>query len=313
MAQCQFCQKHVADNLARCPHCFTRLESAGAAGSPSSRGRSGAKRFGRQSFLSIKPARLWQLPASRLGLLGCLGLVGVLSLGAVIYAIVAPQSARTILFGTPTPVPPTPRPTPTPSPTPGPTPEWALYQGYDASYSIAFPPDWIVFDFNHEGWRRTFQRFSTEFPWLREKLADDQLQEEADAGSIWSFDPAQSGDFSIRCRLERSLAGLTPREIRETVGRQLLQLPAELGGHIHGGIRSQFVEMDGQEAVAFELVVRPGPDSDLDQPLKLQFYILADWKQGYQIEVTRIDQEEGQADRIVQAVVASFRRLQVSR
>jgi hypothetical protein len=312
MAQCQFCQKHVADNLARCPHCFTRLESAGAAGSASSRGRPGKQRIRRRPPLLIKPARLLQLPASRLALLGCLGLVGVLFLGAVILATVAPQSARALLWGPPTPVPPTPRPTPTPSPTPTPTPPWTGFQGYHASYSIAFPPDWIVLDFADAGWKRTFRRLSIDFPWLKEKLPDDRLQEEADAGAIWSFDPGRSGDFSIRCRLERSLAGLSPHEIRQSVGEQLLQIPATLGGRIQGGTRTEFIEMDGQQAVAFELVVLPGHASDFDQPLKLQFYVLADKKQGYWIEATRIEQEPVQEDRIVQAVLASFHRLQAS-
>jgi hypothetical protein len=313
MAQCHYCQKYVADNLARCPYCFTLLESAGTAGSATRRGRAGAQRLKSRPSLLIRPRTLLQLPASRLALIGCLGLVGVLLVGAIIFAIVAPQSARALFLGPPTPLPPTPRPTFTPSPAPTPTPEWISYQGLHDSYWLAFPPDWVVLNFADASWKRDFRRLSADYPWLKERISDERLQEEADVGSIWSFDPGRSGDFSIRSRLERSLAGLSVAEIRETVGEQLLQLPAQLGGRIQGGTRTELVEVDGQQAAAFELVVLPGRDSEFDQPVTLQLFALADEKQGYWIEVMYIEQEPGQEDRTITAVLNTFHRLQGSR
>jgi hypothetical protein len=313
MAQCHYCQKYVADNLARCPHCFTLLESAGSAGTTTRRGRRGAQRLKGRPSLLIRPRTLLQLPASRLALIGCLGLIGILLLGAIIFAIVAPQSARALFLGPPTPLPPTPRPTATPSPAPTATPEWTSYQGLHDSYWLAFPPDWVVLNFADAAWKRDFRRLSSDHPWLKERLSDERLQEEADVGSIWSFDPERSGDFSIRCRLERSLAGLTVAEIREAVGGQLLQVPAQLGGRIQGGTRTELVEIDGQQAAAFELVVVPGRDSEFDLPLTLQYFVLADEKQGYWIEVMHIEPEPGRDDRIITAVLDSFHRLQGSR
>jgi hypothetical protein len=309
MAQCHYCQKYVADNLARCPYCFTLLESAGS--SPA-RGRPAAKRLKGGPSLQIKPRTLLRLPASRLALIGCAGVIGVLLVGAIIFAIVAPQSARALFLGPPTPLPPTPRPTLTPSPPPTATPEWTSFQGLHDSYWLAFPPDWVVLNFADTGWKRDFRRLSADFPWLKEKLSDERLQEEADSASILSFDPGRSGDFSIRCRLERSLAGLSVTEIRETVGDQLLQVPAQLGGRIQGGTRSELVEMDGQQAAAFQLVVLPGPASEFDEPVTLQFFVMADEKQGYWIEVMRIEQEPEQEDRLIAAVLDSFHRLQGS-
>lgn len=308
MAQCPYCQKHVADNLVRCPHCFTRLALAGASDSVPSRDRPGANRLKSKPSRLIKPGTLLRLPASRLALLAFLGIVAVLCLAASAFAIFRPDSARALLSGAPTPVPPTPRPTPTPSPPPTATPEWISRQGHRASYTIAFPPDWIVLDFASVGWKRTLRRLSADFPWLRESFPDDKLQDEADAETMWTFDPQRAGDFSIRCWLDRSLAGLTAPEIRETVGKQLLQVPPRLGGRIQGGTRTELVEIDGQGAVAFELVVLPGPESDFSEPVTLQFYLLADEKQGYRIEVLRIEQDPTLEEGIVEAVVASFRR-----
>jgi hypothetical protein len=309
MAQCQYCHRYVADNLARCPHCFTLLESAATG---SSRDRPAARRLkGRRSLL-IRPRTLFQLPASRLVLIGCLGLIGVLLLAAIVFAIVAPQSARALFLGPPTPVPPTPRPTSTPTPRPTATPEWTSQQGLHDSYWLAFPPDWVVLNFADPGWKRDFRRLTADYPWLKERLPDERLQEEADSATILAFDPERSGDFSIRARLERSLAGLTVTEIRETVGDQLLQVPARLGGRIQGGIRTELVEIDGRQAAAFELVVLPGPTSEFDQPRTLQFFVLADEKQGYWIEVMHIEQETGQDDRAIAAVLDTFHRLQGS-
>jgi len=306
MAKCRFCHKYIPDGIVRCPHCQASLQA-----SSSTKGgtispfevRARAARDRRQPAATKSAGGL---PASRLALFGCLGLVALLLMGAIVFALVAPDAARSLLFGPPTPLPPTPRPTLTPSPIPSPTPKWESHQGAKDSYTVSFPPYWVVIDFTDPNWEKILRRESFFYSWLERRLPEEMQQESVSAQAIWAFDPRRMGAFAIHCRLEPDLAGMTAAEIRNDLGDRLLEIPASLGGRVQGGARVEMVEIDDQPAVFFELLMRPGADSFYDQPVQLRFYLLADEEQGYWIEVVGIEDELDEDALLIQTALDNF-------
>lgn len=306
MAQCRYCQKYIPEGVVQCPHCQALLQaSATQKGETVSPFEVRARALQDRRQVAAKRSA-GGLPASQMAVLGCLGLIGVLAVGALIFGLVAPDKARSLVFGTPTPLPPTPSPTATPTPIPTPTPLWKSYDGPQDSYMVEFPPYWVVVDYTIWNWDKIFWRDSLFYSWLEEKLPEEKRLEEAEAKIIHGLDPRYRGDFSVVCREDLELAGLSAREIRTRVGQDLLEQGQR-------GVSSYLVQVDGQSAALFEYETRvefEDAEGDTDYiNLKNQHYVLADEDQGYWISVVHLADEFNKDKYMVQAIVESFHLL----
>ncbi len=306
MAQCRFCHKYIPEGVVQCPHCQALLQASstqkGETISPFEV-RARALQDRRQTAAKRSAGGL---PASQMAVLGCLGLIGLLAVAALIFGLVAPDKARSLVLGTPTPLPPTPSPTATPTPIPTPTPQWSSYDGPEDSYTVEFPPYWVVVDYTIWNWDKIFWRDSLFYSWLEKRLPEEKRLEEAEANIIHGFDPCNQGNLSIICSVDPELAGLTAREIRTRVGQDLLEQGQR-------GVSSYLVKVDGQSATLFEFETRiefTDAEGDVDSvTLKNQYYVLADERQGYWISVVHLADEFNKDKYLVQAIVESFHLL----
>ncbi len=310
MAKCRYCHKHIPDGVARCPHCYATLQQPtspqGEAVSPFQARATRPKKPSERPAARPQPATIGRQPIGRIALFGCLGLILLLVLGFAILGITAPDKARSLLFGTPTPPPPTPRPSPTPSPTPRPTPQSNNYEGPRNSFGVSFPHYWVVIDFNNKDWEQIFRFQSLSYSWLATRLPEEIHAQEDRAGAIWAFDPRRFGNTQVRCRVDPALKGMSADKLLSSQGNALLDVAAELGGRNKGAIGSYKVEIDGRPAVLFEWTVMPTANSDLDRPIKLQYYALADEDRGYWIEIRGFEDDLDLDEPLIQGIVDSF-------
>lgn len=308
MAECRFCHKSIPQGVARCPHCKATLQ-------PTPRSsREGVSPFearlkpaGGEKKSGPQPGRTGRLPASRLALLGCLGLVVLLLIALLLTVLLAPDTVRTLVRGKPTPLPPTPRPTPTATPIPTPTPEWTSYTGSWRDYEISLPPYWVAIDFTKASWERAVRLETMRYSWMAAQIDAEQAQQAADEDATWGFDPRHSGQLSLRAQVRPDLTGKSAAEIRDSERQALLEIPATLGGRATGGMRSDLVEVGGEPAAYFELLVQPLEDSKLAGPTVLRFYGLANRQQGYWIQVVCPQAELEASEAELQAILDSFR------
>ncbi len=299
MAQCRFCNKYIPDGVIQCPHCQASLQaSAAAAGEVISPFEVRARALLERQQVSARRAA-GAVPASRLAVFGCLGLIVLVVLAAGAFYLIAPDKARTLIYGTPTPPPPTRRPTATPSPTPSPTPEWAHFEGVDGEFAVAFPPIWVVVDYSDPYWEKILLHKAHWYSWLTRELPEEKRLAEAEVGGIRAFDIRRLGYSSVYCYLDPSMARMTADRIRNRIGQTLL-------AQGHEDVRSYLVEVDDREAVLFEYVTEPEEVTPGDQLFKTKLYVVADERQGYWIQITGLEKELAQDARIVEAVVDSF-------
>lgn len=299
MAQCRFCNRYIPDGVMQCPHCQASLQaSAAAGGEVISPFEVRARALLERQQLSARRAA-GGLPASRLALFGCLGLIILVVLAAGAFYLVAPDKALTLIYGTPTLPPPTRRPTPTPAPTPSPTPEWPQHEGADGDFAVDFPPIWVVVDYSDPYWEKILLHKAHWYSWLTRELPEDKRLAEAEVGGIRAFDIRRLGYSSVYCYTDPALAGVTTNWIRTRIGQRLLSQG-------HEDVRAYEVKVDERDAILFEYLTEPEEESPGDQAFKTKLYVLADERQGYWIQITGLEKELAQDARIVQAVVDSF-------
>jgi len=303
MAKCHYCERYIPDDAARCPHCYTRSESA-AEQSTQTRKKSQRRTI---------PATIAGMPAPRAAVFGCLGLILLTVVCGTIFVVVSPDTTRSLVYGKSTAIPPTPRPTRTPTPAPTATPRWAAYEGPEESYLVKFSPYWVVINFADPEWRYTFARESRRRPWLEERLPQDIRETENVITSTWAFDPLSPLVFSIRVWTDPAMAGMSAKELRDTLGEGLLESVPTWGGQVRGGIRADLTELDGRPAASFEVVVQPGADSEVNEPIQLLFYVVADEKRGYWIEISGTQRELSTGMAHIQTVLDSFNILEKRR
>lgn len=298
MAECRFCNKYIPDGVVQCPHCQASLQAAAEKGGTISpfEVRARALRERRQTPAKGAAGRL---PASRLALFGCLGAIALLVIVAVVGVLVAPDKARTLMYGTPTSPPPTPRATSTPTPIPSPTPEWTNYQAPQSNFEVNLPPFWIVLDYADPNWELILEHKAHWYSWLLRELPEEKRQLEAETLGIRAFDPRRLGAFSVYCHPEPDLAGMSVRNIQSGVGQDLQEQGIE-------DIRSYQVEIDGRPAALFEFTSQLEEETPDAQVLKTELYILALEEGSYWIEVVGSETDLDRDARIVQAMINSF-------
>lgn len=299
MAQCRYCDKYIPDGVIQCPHCQASLQASairrGDIVSPFEVRAQALLKVQRQSARRAAS----RVPASRLALFGCLGLIIVMTAAAGGFYMVAPDQALALLYGTPTSPPPTRLPTPTPSPTPSPTPEWTRYEATDDHYAVAFPPIWIVVSYSDWNWERTLLHKAHWYSWLTRELPEEKRRAEAESGGIRAFDIRRLGYSSVLCRLDPALARLTNDRIKSRLSARLLAQ-----GHL--AVHGYDVKVGGRDAVLFEYLTQSDGVTPGNQTLKTKLYVVSDEEQGYWIEYTGLEGDMGQDEEIVQAVVDSF-------
>lgn len=311
MAVCNSCNSQIPDGSTICPHCHatqvTYMVGESEVLSPfqarASAARTGKRRpsTSSRSIRGLLPAGLLK---DRRALFGGLGVVMVVGIVAVVLAVTKGRSSPA--YVSPTPSPPPTRPDYMPSPVPTPPAEWRTFLGVGGSYAIDMPPYWVVIDFADSDWAPTFRRQSLRFSWLEDRFPEEIRQQEAQAQSLWAFDPRRVGLFFIRCWLDPNLAGLAATDIQTSRMETLLEIPTKLGGRAQGGVRAELVEVNQAPAARFEIVVLPYADSAFDRPLKYQSYALADEGMGYWIEVGGMDAELKEDADLVEKVISSF-------
>lgn len=241
-----------------------------------------------------------RLPASRMALFGCLGLIGLLVVAGVVGAIVAPDKARALVYGTPTSPPPTRRPTPTPSPVPSPTPTWPSHAGSNNYFTVDFPEYWVVVDYDDPYWEQRVDHKTYWFSWLAREYPEGERQQEAETLGLRAFDPRRLGYFSVYVHLEPNLAGMTVDELQTGVGQQLQRQGRR-------NVRAYEVELDGRPAARFEFTITPETETPNDQDVKVHLYVLADEGQAYWIEIQDLEADFTLDRRVINAIINSFR------
>ena len=163
-----------------------------------------------------------------------------------------------------------------------------------------FPEYWVIVDYTDPYWERRLDHKTHWYSWLERELIEEERQVEAATSGVRAFDPRRLGHFSVHCRLEPDLGGLTVDQIQNQVGRALQT-------HGHRNVKSYDVEVDGRPAALFEFTVSPESETPGDQDLDVELYVVADDRQGYWIEVVGLEDELKWDSSSVDAIVNSFR------
>jgi hypothetical protein len=221
MAQCRFCEKYIPEGVVQCPHCHASLQAS----APGKKETISPFEIRSQALLERRraPAKgaAGRLPASRVAMFGCLGLIALLVVTAGAGYLIAPDKARQLVQGTPTPLPPTRRPTLTPSRVPSPTPTWPSHTGAQDNFALDFPEHWVIVDYGDPYWDLRVDHKTHWYSWLARELPEGERQEEAEMLGLQAFDPLRLGFLSVRVRLAPDLTGMTVGEMQNQVGQQL--------------------------------------------------------------------------------------------
>ncbi len=299
MAQCRYCDGYVPDGVIQCPHCQASLQATAIRrGEVISPFELRAQALLKAQRRSAKRA-VGQVPARRLALLGCLGVVILMAAAVGVFYVAAPDLAQVLIYGTPTSPPPTRLPTPTPSPTPSPTPEWTRYEASSGNFAVAFPPIWVVVDYSDPNWEKILLHKAHWYSWLTRELSQEKRLVESEYGGIRAFDIRRLGYSSTYCRLDPYLARMSNDWIKSRVSARLLAQGHE---EVHG----YDVRVAGRDGVLFDYITRPKDGTPGDQPIKTKLYLLADDGKGYWCEISGLEDDMIQDTDIVQAIVKSL-------
>jgi hypothetical protein len=300
MAQCKYCEKYIPEGIVQCPHCHASLHAS----TPGKTATISPFEIRAQALLERRraPAKgaAGRLPASRMAVFGCLGLIVLVVVVAGVGYLVAPDKARQLIEGTPTSPPPTRRPTLTPSPVPSPTPTWPSHTGTRDSFALDFPEYWIVVDYDDPNWDLRVDHKTHWYSWLAREFPEGARQQEAEMLGLRAFDPRRLGFFSIRARLAPDLAGMTVNELQSYVGQQLQRQG-------RSNVRAYDVELDNRPGARFEFNAQPHTETPNNQEFTVHLFVLADENQGYWIEIQDLEADFTLDQRVINAIVNSFR------
>ncbi|MBN1315437.1 MAG: hypothetical protein JXA42_08215 [Anaerolineales bacterium] len=300
MGRCRFCLEPIPKGLDYCPNCYTSTQ-------PTLQVKQEPISPFQEHLAKIKVEKSESRPIGSPFFVGCLALILLGGIGAIVLAVRAPDKIMALIVKEPTiSFTPTPRPTPTSTPIPIPTPRWGTHYGLDASFNIKFPPNWVVIDMKHTRWEDAVSRESLDYPWLISQFPEQKQQWAAENGTLVAFDPQRKGRTMIQCWTRPELAGMTALEIRDALGEEIIERSSAEGGRVQGGVRTEILTIGEHQAASFEVVVLPGEDSTVGQPIKYWSISTADKSQGYWIEVTGIEQELTQDKALINAIFDTF-------